>query len=166
MVVKGYKVIALLPNENAPLMRACAALGVHGMVEGESTEVLLFNVGVVEKGQRTYPRSVLSDSLAFYYANLPELPRSSMLVLNALLQQPKANNADIATAVSLSTGRVSNIISTLRKKFTISNRRALADAAKRRGYFAGLYLVFPRGLTVHPDNIKIVDGKTKYRIAL
>lgn len=167
LLVLDYKVVVLHAGRNAALMRACAALGAHGMadMDGELA-VLLFNIKTVCNGQRTYPPACLSVSLAFYVEHLPPLPRSSMAVLNTILHHPQMSNEEIGNAVQLTVGRVKNIFTSLYKKFAVRNRHDLANAAIRQGYFAGLDLIFPRGLNVSARQIKMVNGERKYEIAL
>lgn len=167
LVVLEYKVVVLLPGNSAALIRACVALGAHGIVEHHcEMDVLLFKIEAVFNGQRTYPAAFLSESLAFYIENLPSLPRSSMAVLNVVLHHPMMKNGEVGSAVRLSVGRVRNIFSTLFVKFSEQNRVDLVNTAIKHGYFVGLHLVFPRGLNVRTSDIKIINGKNKYKIAL
>ena len=166
-IVFGYKVLTLVLASDDALIRACIALGVHGIIhsDGEMT-ALLSNIETVLKGERTYVAQALASSLAFYIEHLPALPSSSMAVLNSILHRPTMCNEQICHAVQLSEGSVRNIFSTLFKKFSVGNRLALADAARQRGYFVGLHLVFPRGLNVVAGHIKMRGGKKKYLIVV
>ncbi|WP_338845622.1 response regulator [Massilia sp. W12] len=137
---RGFKVLVLTDAMDRAAIRACIRLGAHGVVD-KTWELSHLHeaLGAVLSNHLAFPQQLLSQALLEPRNLLPYLSDREMLILDLLLQQPMPSNEEMASKIGISTGRVKNCLTEIYSKFKVIGRHALAEEARRRGYFPGIH---------------------------
>lgn len=134
------KVIILSGTATESSLRACIKLGAHGFVDkAHNMQNLLDAIEAVNADHLAYPPQVLAQVIQESENVIPHLTERETKILNLLVNEPTPSNDSIAQALFVSPGRIKNCLTSLFEKFAVSNRHALLQEAKRRGYFTGMH---------------------------
>ncbi len=161
----GYRVIIFLLEKNPHLVRACISLGAYGMLAGDTSIVeLKRQMDIVSSWQCCYAENLLSESLQFYYDNLPILSVHDMAIVDLLCKKMPPNNVEIAQELKLSERQVSNLLTQMCMRVGIKGRSDLPAAMLGMGYFVGFHLLYPQGFNKSPESGIAVRGVKKFAL--
>ncbi len=136
---RELKTILLGYQQQANVLRSCIVLGAYGYLERQCTpQQLLRAAQTVLGGAYLYPPETIMQVFRDQQEIIPLMHKREVAVLNELLADPDIENVEIAQRVSLSYGRVKNLLTELYAKFGVTRRHQLVNEARRRGYYPGM----------------------------
>lgn len=142
---QGSKVVVYTGTCDLSGFRFCLEANVNGFMDKcEPARKVPKLVADVIAGYRILPDNLLTAAFGRKEDQLPRLSHRQAEVLNMIFQVPLPQNIDIAIALDLSKGRISNIMTELFEKFCVDDRHSLLSEARRRGYRPNLSLGIQR----------------------
>jgi DNA-binding NarL/FixJ family response regulator len=133
----GCKVLVFSGSLDHGHIRHCYAQKVAGVMDkSEPTKNLAKAVIDVADGHRVLPDKILGILTSDKNDFMPVLTHRETEVLNYHFQVPMPSKTEIANAMMLSIGRISNLTTVLCDKLHVADRLQMVTEAKRRGHRA------------------------------